>query len=188
MPKACDLKRGDIVAIDSVPHAIEALRISTPSARGSASLYHFRFRNLAVKTKVDRTCKGDESFTPCHFERRPVQFSYTQGDQVTFMDLKDFSEIDFNAADVEDELPYITEEMEGILALVSDGRILGIELPPVAVLKVISCDPSIRGASATSRTKPATLSTGLQVQVPEYLAAGEVIRIDTRTGVFLGKA
>jgi elongation factor P len=188
MPKACDLKRGDIVAIDTVPYAVEDLKISTPSARGASSLYHFRLRNLRTKTKLDRTCKGDDPFSPCHFERRPVQFSYTQNDEVTFMDLKDFSEITFRQDDIKDELPYVTEDLEGIFALVSDGKILGIELPPVAVLKVVQCDPSIRGASATARSKPATLTTGLQVQVPEYLSAGEVIRVDTRSGEFLGRA
>jgi len=188
MPKACDLKRGDIVAIDTAPYAVEDLKISTPSARGASSLYHFRLRNLSTKTKLDKTCKGDEMFSPCQFERRPIQFSYAQGDDVTFMDLKDFNEITFRANEIKDELPYITEDLEGISALISDGRTLGIELPPVAVLKVVACDPSIRGASATARSKPATLSTGLQVQVPEYLSCDEVIRVDTRTGAFLGRA
>lgn len=188
MPKACDLKRGDIVAIDAIPHAVEDLKISTPSARGASSVYHFRFRNLSTKTKLDRNCKGDEPFAPCHFERRPVQYSYTQGDQVTFMDLSDFSEISFNADDIQDELPYITEDFEGIQALISNGKTLGLELPSVAVLKIVQCNPSIRGASATARYKSATLSTGLQVQVPEYLSAEEIIRVDTRTGDFLGRA
>jgi elongation factor P len=188
MPKACDLKRGDIVAIDNTPYAVEDLKISTPSARGASSLYHFRLRNMANKSKLDKTCKGDEMFSPCDFERKPVQLSYTQGDQVTFMDLNDYSEITFRVDDIKDEMAYITEDLEGICALFSDGRPLGLELPPVAELKVVQCDPSIRGASATARTKPATLSTGLQVQVPEYLSADETIRVDTRTGSFLGRA
>ncbi len=188
MPKACDLKRGDIVAIETVPYAVEDLKISTPSARGASSLYHFRLRNLSTKTKLDKSCKGDEMFNPCNFERRPIQFSYAQGDEVTFMDLKDFNEITFRIDEIKDEMNYITEDLEGICALISDGRTLGIELPPVAVLKVVACDPSIRGASATARSKPATLSTGLQVQVPEYLSCDEVIRVDTRTGAFLGRA
>lgn len=188
MPKACDLKRGDIVSFETVPYTVEELKISTPSARGASSLYHIRFRNLQTKNKMDKTCKGDEPFTPCDFERRPIQFSYTQGDEVTFMDLKDFSEITFRKDDIADELPYITEDLEGISALISDGRTLGIELPSVAVLQVVQCSPSMRGASATARNKTATLSTGLQVLVPEYLECDEIIRVDTRTGEFLGRA
>ncbi len=188
MPKACDLKRGDIVAIETVPHIVEELKISTPSARGASSLYHFRLRNLRSKAKLDRTCKGDDQFTACHFERKPIQFSYAQNDEITFMDLNDFSEITFRQEDIQNEWLYITEDLEGVVALFSDGKALGLELPPVAELKVVKCDPSIRGASATARTKPATVSTGLQVQVPEYLSSGEIIRVDTRSGQFLGRA
>ncbi|MBT3293624.1 MAG: elongation factor P-like protein YeiP [Verrucomicrobia bacterium] len=188
MPKACDLKRGAIVAIDGAPHMIEALKISSPTARGSSSLYHFRLRNLGTRNKLDRTCKGDDMFTDCDFEKRAVQYSYAQGDLYTFMDLADYSEIVFNADDIAAELPYITEEMEGIQVLISDDKALGIELPSVATLEITECDPSMRGASATARTKPATLSTGLVVQVPEYLSPNEVIRVDTRSGAFLGRA
>ena len=188
MPKACDLKRGSIVSIDGAPHAVESLKISSPTARGSSSLYHFRLRNLSTKNKLDKHCKGDEMFVDCQFQRKPIQFSYTHGDVHTFMDLEDYSEIAFNAEDIQEELQYITEEMDGISALISDGKVFGIELPPVAELQISQCDPSMRGASATARTKPATMSTGLIVQVPEYLAPEEIIRVDTRTGDFLGRA
>jgi len=188
MPKACDMKRGSIVSIDGAPYTVEELKISSPTARGSSSLYHFRLRNLRTKAKLDRTCKGDDMFVDCHFQRKPIQFSYTQGDIHTFTDLEDYSEIALNVEDIADELHYITEDLEGVQVLVSDGKVIGIELPPVAVLKVVACDPSIRGASATARTKPARLSTGLFIQVPEYLASGELVRVDTRTGAFLGRA
>jgi len=187
MPKACDMKRGSIVSINGDPHSVEDLKISTPSARGSASLYHFRFRNLATKAKLDKTCKGDEMFGDCSFSKQAVQYSYAHGDQHTFMVLDDYSEVSFNEADIKDELQYITEDMEGIHVLVSDGRTLGLELPSVAELEIRECDPSMRGASATARTKPATLVTGLIVQVPEYLSPGEVIKVDTRSAAFLGR-
>jgi elongation factor P len=188
MPKACDVRRGDVVAIDGAPHTVEQLTVSTPSARGSASLYRFRFRNLTTRNKVDKTLKGDDVLDACQFEKRAVQFSYASGNALTFMDSEDYSEITLNEDDIAYERQFITEDMEGIQALVSDGRVLGLELPPVAVLEVVECDPSVRGASATARTKPATLSTGLIVQVPEYLARGETIRVDTRTAEFLSRA
>jgi elongation factor P len=188
MQKACDLKRGSIIAIDGAPHSVVSLKISSPTARGSSSLYHFRMRNLSTKTKLDKTCKGDDPFDDCHFEKRAVQYSYVQGDIHTFMDVDDYSEIAFNAEDISEELQYITEDMEGMQALISDGKILGLELPPVATLEITACDPSMRGASATARTKPATLTTGLIVQVPEYLSPGEMIRVDTKTAAFLGRS
>jgi len=188
MPKACDVKRGDIVSINGAPHIIEQIDISTPTARGGNSLYRMRFRNLATKHKLDATHKGDDALETCHFERRAIQFSYKQGDNLVFMDDEDYSEISFRADDIEYERGFLHEELEGLQALVSDGRILGLELPPVSILQIEQCDPSIRGASATARTKPATLSTGLVVQVPEYLASGEMIRVDTKTAKFLGRA
>jgi len=188
MPKACDLKRGDIVAINQCPHIVEELRITTPSARGASSLYHFRLRNLQTRSKLDQTCKGDDAFQACDFTRRAVQFSYRQNEDVVFMDQQDYSEVTFKENEIQDALSYITEDMDGIQALLCDGKWIGLELPPVAILTVTECDPSIRGASATARTKPATLETGLVVQVPEYLASGEIIRVDTRNAAFLGRA
>lgn len=188
MPKACDLKRGSIVTIDGDPHTLETLKISSPTARGSASMYHLRFRNLSTKGKVDKSCKGDESFGDCNFEKKDIQFSYSQADLYTFTVLDDYSEITFNEEDIKEELQYITEDLEGVQVLISDEKTIGIELPSTAELEITACDPSMRGASATARTKPATLTTGLIVQVPEYLAPGEVIKVDTKTAAFLGRA
>ncbi len=80
------------------------------------------------------------------------------------------------------------EELDGVQALIYNGECVGVQLPVAVELKVVQCDPGIKGASATARTKPATLETGLVVQVPEYLAEGEVIKVDTRTGAYLSRA
>ncbi len=188
MARISELKRGSIVEIDGRPHIVDDLTVSTPSARGSASLYRFRFRNIATKQKLDRTFKGDEILRDVAFERRDAQFSYKQGDRYTFMDLGDYSEFVLSADDLGDDVYYITEDAEGLRALVTDGRVIGIELPSAMDLDVAETSPSIKGASATSRSKPATLSTGLVVQVPEYMESGERVRVDTRTGKFLSRA
>jgi len=186
--KASGLKNGSIVDIDGAPHVVEQLTVQTPSARGGASFYKIRFRNVTTKQKVDRSFKGDDVLNEIQFEKREVQFSYQDGDRYVFMDLADYSEIALSETDIPEEKPYITEDLEGIQALVSDGRILGIQLPSAVDLKIAECEPSMRGASAQARTKPAIMQTGLVVQVPEYLAPGEVIRVDTRNGEFLGRA
>lgn len=188
MVKASDLKRNDLVGLQGLPHLVEDLKVSTPSARGASTLYRFRFRNLVTKSKVDMTCKGDDPFDQLSFERRPVQFLYAQQDQYTFMDTEDYSQFTLNRDEIEEQSEFLVENMEGISALVSDGRILTIELPSGVILKITECDPVLKGASATSRTKPARLETGLVVQVPEYLTPGESIRVDTRTRKFLQRA
>ena len=90
--------------------------------------------------------------------------------------------------DLRDELLYLTENLEGVQALIYNDQCVGIQLPLTVELKVVECDPGIKGASATSRTKPATLETGLVVQVPEYLSEGERIKVDARTGAYLSRA
>ena len=188
MPKAHELKRGNTVDIDGTPHVVEDFQVSTPSARGANSIYRIRYRNLATRQKVDKNYKGDDFIPDASFEKRPVQFSYTHGDTYVFTDLNDYSEIIVSEADIAAEKPYLVDDMEDIVALVADDRVLAIELPPTVELPIVECDPSIRGASATARTKPATLSTGLIVQVPEYLSPDQIIRVDTRTGKFLSRA
>ena len=174
--------------IDGAPHTVEDLQIQTPSARGGASFYKLRFRNLATKQKLDRQFKGEDQLGDVDFARREVQFLYEQGGAYEFMDLTDYSQFTLNATDIEQEIPYLIDDIEGIRALVADGRILGIELPPSVEMRIVECEPAMKGATAQARAKPATMPTGLVVNVPEYLAPGDGIRIDTRTGKFLGRA
>jgi elongation factor P len=188
MAKACDLRKGSLVGINGLPHVVEDLKVSTPSARGAASIYRFRFRNLVTKTKQDVSCKGEEPFADIDFERRAVQYLYRETDLYTFMDAEDFSQFSLPRDLIEEQIPYLIEEMEGLFALVSDGKVLTVELPQKVVLRIASCDPVMKGASVTSRSKPATCETGLVVQVPEYLEAGETILVDTATGAYLSRA
>jgi elongation factor P len=188
MIKACDVGKNDVVGIQGVPHIVEDLKVSTPSARGASTLYRFRFRNLVTKNKVDMTCKGEDPFESIDCEKRAVQFLFAKQDQYTFMDAEDFSQFTLNRGEIEEQVDFLAEDMDGITALVADGRILTIEMPASVTLKIVECDPVMKGATATGRAKPAKLQTGLTVQVPEYLTPGELIRVDTRTGKFLQRA
>jgi len=186
--KACNLKKSSIIDIDGTPHATEHIQVQTPSARGGATLYKVRFRNVQTHQKVDKTFRGDDAMKEADFETREVQYLYKKADRHTFMDLEDYSQFELTTDDIEAAVPYLVDDMEGITALLSDERVLGIRLPDVVVLDIAECDPSIKGASATARTKPATMVTGLVVQVPEYISQDDVIRVDTRTNEFLSRA
>lgn len=188
MAKASDIKKGDIVEIEGDPHMVDALNVSLPSARGGSSLYRFRFRNVATGQKRDETAKGDDTFGDIDFSRRPVEFSYRDGEAYVFMDTDDYSEVRLLRDELGDAVDYIGEDTEGLRALCSGDRVLGIELPTAVNLEVVETGPALKGASATARTKPATLSTELVIQVPEYLESGETVRVDTRTADFLGRA
>ena len=188
MFNASELKKGDVVRIDGDPHIVEAVKVQTPSARGAITLYKIRFRDLKTKRKVDQSLRGDDVLAEADFERRPVQYLFGDAASITFMDLQDYSQFTLAKDEIEDEWLYLTEGVEGLIAISSEGRVLGLEMPTFINLEIVETRPSVRGGSVTARTKPATLSTGLVVQVPEYVAVGEVIRVDTRTGEYASKA
>jgi elongation factor P len=188
MIKASDLKRGTIVMVNDTPCTVDNVFIQTPSARGGASLYKVRFKTLTNKQKIDKTFKGDDSMPSVDFDKREVQYLYSSQDTYSFLDLESYEQYDLPESMIESAIPYLIDDMEGITLLIADGKILGIELPPVVEMEISDCGPSIKGASATSRTKPASFVTGLTIQVPEYLSSGEVVKIDTDTNEFLGRA
>ena len=189
MAKACDLAKGAIVAINGSPYVVEELKVSTPSARGAASIFRFRFRNLITKTKLDQACHGDDKFDDVDFEKREVQFLYKeQGGLYTFMDAEDYSQFTLSKDDLGDQAGYLVEEMEGVKSLIVNGAPVAIELPPNVILEVADCEPTMKGQTVTARAKTATLSTGISILVPEYITVGEKVKVDTRSGEFLGRA
>ena len=185
MIKACDLTKNSVVEINGDPHVVEQLRVQSPSARGAATLYKIRFRNVRTRAKLDQSYKGDDPVKETDFDTRLVSFSFREGDRFTFMDLEDYSQFELMADEIEDAVPYLVDGMEGIKALMRDGKVLCIQLPDSVDLAIAECAPSMRGASVTARTKTAKLETGLELQVPEYMEQGERVRVDTRTGDFV---
>jgi len=188
MFRASDLKKGDVVKIEGDAHIVETIKVQSPSARGAVTLYKIRFRNLTSKRKIDQALRGDDVLAEADFERRPVQVLFGDASSITFMDLQDFSQFALTKDEIEEEWPYLTEGIEGLVAISSEGRVLGLEIPTFINLEIVETMPSVKGGSVTARTKPATLSTGLVVQVPEYMSTGEIIRVDTRTGDYVSKA
>ncbi len=185
---AKDAKPGAIILYNEAPHIIETVHVQSPSARGGNTLYKFRARDLVSQQKTDFACKGTDMLPEADFQRREVTLMYSDGDQVYFLDSVDYNQYSLPAADVADQMPYIGEGLTGILALIYNEECVGIQLPVTVELKITQCDPGVKGNSATSRTKPATTETGAIIQVPEYLKEGETIKVDTRTGDFLGRA
>ena len=185
---AKDIKRGMIVNHGGAPCIIETISVQSPSARGAATFYKYRARNLISKQKVDITLRSGESLDEADFEKRPVKYMYSDGSQLHFLDQADFNQHSLPAADLEEQAQYLSEDLEGVVALFYNDECVGIDIPQTVTLKIAQCDPYVKGNSATGRTKPAKLDTGLMIQVPEYLAEGEYVKVDTRTGEFLSRA
>lgn len=186
--QAKEIKPGAVVVSNGSPVLIEGVNVQTPSARGAATLYKYRGRNLVTKQKTDITLKGSESLEEADFQRRAVKFMYSDATHWHFLDDQDYNQWDLAIEDVGDTKNYITESLEGVLALIYNDECVGVQVPTAVELTITECDPGAKGNSATGRTKPATLETGLQVQVPEYIKQGERIKVDTRSGEYLSRA
>ena len=103
------------------------------------------------------------------------------------MDMVDFTQHGLGAGQMDEQIPYLMEQQEDIIALIVDGHLAAIELPQSVNLQIIDTPPAVTGSSATNRTKTARLATGLEIQVPEYLAPGETVKVNTNTGRFMSR-
>jgi elongation factor P len=188
MPKACDIKKGEVISINDQPYIVKTIEVRNPSARGAATLYKIRFNHAKTHQKLDETFTGDDMLKSIDFSRREVQYLYQEADSFVFMDKEDFSQHPLDRDSLEEHIPYLTDNLEGIYGLIVEEQCVGIELPQTVVLEIIETAPNMKNASATNRTKPATLNTGLEVQVPEYIEVGETIKVNTVTGKFMSRA
>ncbi len=185
---AKEIKPGTVVNYAAAPCIIESVNVQSPSARGAATLYKYRARNLITKQKVDFTLKGTDALDLADFSRRPIKFMYADASHLHFLDQGNYETHTLSKEEIAEESKFLTEDLEGVQVLIYNDQAVGIQLPAAVELRIVECSPGIRGDSATGRTKPAKLQTGLMVQVPEYLNEGEQIKVDTRTGQFLSRA
>lgn len=188
MPKASELKKGDVIEQDGKLYIVRHIDVKSPSSRGAQTLYKTRFSRVPDGQKMERSLTGDEMLQSAQLRRCAVQLLFQEGELITFMDLEDYSQHSLNREELEEQMPYLHEGIEGLTALIVDERIVAIELPASITLEIVETSPAIKGASASARTKTAVLSTGLEVQVPEYLAQGERIKVNTATGKYISRA
>ncbi|WP_371195886.1 elongation factor P-like protein YeiP [Glaciecola sp. SC05] len=188
MPKASEIKKNAAIELNGNVYFVKDIAKLTPSGRAGASLYRMRLYDVATGAKADESFKADEMINTADFSKKKVMFSYVDGQEYVFMDNEDYTPYSLDKETIADELMFITEETTGLQVLLVDDKPVGVELPASVDLVITETDPSIKGASATSRTKPAVLSTGLTVQVPEYISTGEKIKVNTAEGKFTSRA
>ena len=187
MAKASELKKGMVVERNGQPHIVKHIEVRNPSSRGASTLYKIRFNNLKTGQKLDESLKGDDILKESDYIRVKAQFSYIDGDQYIFMNTEDYSQYALTGESIEDKTGYLTEGLDGIVALLIDDSIIGIELPSWVILTITETAPAIKGATATGRTKTARLSTGIEIQVPEYLETNEQVKVNTESGKFMAR-
>lgn len=147
-----------------------------------------RCTDLTTGARVDERYKSDDVVETVEMNKRAVMYSYADGDEHIFMDNEDYSQYTFKHSDIEDDLLFINEDTQGIHVILVDGSPVGLELPSSVELVIEETDPSIKGASASARTKPARFASGLVVQVPEYIATGDRVIINTAERKYMSRA
>ncbi len=188
MPKASEVKKNTAIEYNNSVYIIRDIERSVPQGRAGGSLYRMRMYDVVSGLKVDETFKDSDMLTLGDLSRRPATFSYLDGDEFVFMDDEDYTPYNLNKESIADEVQFIDENTQGIQVIQVDGSPVGIELPPSVELVITETAPSMKGGSATARTKPAVLSTGLTVQVPEHIATGDKIKVNTAEQKFMGRA
>ncbi len=185
MASTADFHNGMVLEIDGALWAITYFQHVKPGKGGA--FVRTKLKNVLTGSVVERTYRAGEKVTDVRLLRRPVTYSYTDGDLYYFMDADTFEMIPLSGDLIgEDQLKYLKENMpcEG---LVHDDRVISVELPNFVELEVVETEPGVRGDTAQGGTKPARLETGAIVQVPLFVEEGDVLRVDRREDKYLSR-
>jgi elongation factor P len=186
--KASDVKRGTVIEHDGTVYQVRDIERSAPTARGGNVTFRFTLYSIPGGRKYDLSLRADDDLREVELSRRQATYSYMDGEAFVFMDAEDYTQYLLPPELVGDNAGYIVEGLEGYYVQVIDDAPVGLQVPTNVVLTVTDTAPELKGASATKRTKPATLETGVEVQVPEYITTGEKVTVNTLTGEFAGRA
>ncbi|RMF58265.1 MAG: elongation factor P [Calditrichaeota bacterium] len=182
--KAIQIRKGNVIEFKNDLYRVtEAVHV-TPG-KGQA-LMQIKMKRLSDGTKAETRFRPDESVEKATLITREYQYLYQDGDNYYFMDLETYEQIHLNSEMLGDDVLYLLPETV-VQILFHEGNPVGVELPPSVELKVVETEPNIKGATATGSYKPATLETGLVVQIPPFVEVGEIVRIDTRDGKYLDR-
>ncbi|MEO8670264.1 MAG: elongation factor P-like protein YeiP [Tahibacter sp.] len=186
--KAFDIKRGNVVEHDGRTWQVRSVDRSAPTGRGGQTTFRFALYSVPGGTRLDLSLRADDELREVELSRRPATYSFMDGDAFVFMDNEDYTQYPLGPELVGDSAGYIVEGLEECYVQLIDDQPVGLQLPQTVTLQVIETAPELKGASATKRAKPAKLSTGLEIQVPEYITNGEKVLVNTTTGEFSGRA
>ena len=185
MPTTNDLKNGMTLSIDGALWNVVEFQHVKPGKGGA--FVRTKLKTVRSGKVVDRTFNAGVRVEVATVDRREMQYLYREGDEFVFMDTTDYDQPHIPAAVVGDAANYLLEEQMVTIAF-NEGTALYVELPAAVELTVQHTDPGLQGDRSTGGTKPATLETGAQIQVPLFITTGEKVRVDTRSGAYLGRA
>ena len=186
--KAYDIKKGNVVEHNGGTYQVRDIERSSPQGRGGNVRFRFVMYSIPGANKLDASFDSDDNLVEVELLRRQATFSYKDGEAFVFLDDEDYTPYTLDADVVGDAAGYIVDDLSGCYVQIIDDLPVALQLPQSVVMEVIETPPELKGGTATKRPKPARLSTGIEIQVPEYISNGEKIWVSTVTGEFGGRA
>jgi elongation factor P len=151
-----------------------------------AAFVRSKLRNLRTGAVQEKTFRAGEKVGKAQIDNRKMQYLYASGDQHVFMDMESYEQVELPATSIEYELKFLKENME-VSIMMYQGETLGVELPNTVVLEVTETEPGIKGDTASGGSKPATVETGLVVQVPFFVNQGDKLIVNTTDGSYVSR-
>lgn len=181
MISTTDFRNGLNIIMDGQVYTIVWFQHHKPGKGGA--VMRVKLKNLHTGSTIERTFKSGEKFEEAVLEKNKKQYLYNDGSNYTFMDVETYEQISLTKQDLGENTKFLQENME-INCIWYKGKIMGIELPTTVDLVVTYTEPGIKGDTVSSTMKPAKVETGATVLVPLFIANGDKIRVDTRTGEY----
>lgn len=180
--KVSDMKKGMTVNIDGILYVVVDYQ-HVKLGKGGA-VYQTKFRNLTDGGIRDIRLRAEENIEEAYLDRRNFEYLYSSGNEHVFMDLENYDQITLDDTAFGDARKFVKENEKIQISMYEEKPVV-VTLPTTVDLAITDTAPEIKGATATNQYKPATLETGLEVQVPPFIKIGEKIRVDTRTGDYV---
>jgi len=179
-----DLKNGLVLNLDGQLWSVVEFQHVKPGKGGA--FVRTKLKNVLSGKVVDKTFNAGTRVDTATVDKRDMQFLYKDGEDFVFMDSTTYDQVHIGAATVGSAANFMLENQDAIVA-VHEGTPLYLELPTSVVLEITYTEPGLQGDRSTGGTKPATVGTGYEIQVPLFLETGTKVKIDTRTGDYLGR-
>ena len=179
-----DLKNGTVLKIDGQLWTVVEFQHVKPGKGGA--FVRTKLKNVLSGKVVDRTFNAGLKVETANVDKRDMQYLYKDGTDFVFMDTDNYDQIHISEVTVGDVAHFLLENQNAMVAT-NEGVPLYVELPPSVILEVTYTEPGLQGDRSTGGTKPATLETGAEIQVPLFLEQGVKVKVDTRTGDYLGR-
>jgi elongation factor P len=184
MASTADIKNGVVLNIDGQLWSVVEFQHVKPGKGGA--FVRTKLKNVVTGKVVDKTYNAGTKIDIENVDRRDFTYLYNDGDSFVFMDMSDYDQINVPAATVGDAKNFLLENQQVTIAT-NNGNPLYIDLPASVVLEITYTEPGLQGDRSSAGTKPATVETGYEIQVPLFLETGTKVKVDTRTGDYLGR-